>query len=364
MLAKKAEGEERRQLRHAQGLRSMPRQGALSAIDYYNEYHGHRVEDLTLVISHFKSTRPATPLMWLAGDSSLDSKYWFSETSPAINGYEEVLHPSTMKKDVCFSLNREFISRKRDMVCINTAIEATSIGDRACGRLLKQDVILRDNISSRDCLVVSIGGNDIALKPNPGTILNMLFLMCCLPESCIDGLACGCAIGVDDCCCGCGSSCLSNLCACPPGLGYFIHLFKVRIESYISRLCAKTTPKTILLCMIYFPDEMATGSWADGALGILGYNANANPGKLQKLIQIIFKLATQRVRVPGTEVVAVPLYEAMNGKNTRDYCQRVEPSPQGAAKMSSLLLDYLEHREQGLTLSPREAAVEVSERED
>ena len=70
------------------------------------------------------------------------------------------------------------------------------------------------------------------------------------------------------------------------------------------------------------------------------------------------------MRVPGTEVVAVPLYEAMNGKNTRDYCQRVEPSPQGAAKMSSLLLDYLEHREQGLTLSPREAAVEVSERED
>jgi hypothetical protein len=37
-------------------------------------------------------------------------------------------------------------------------------------------------------------------------------------------------------------------------------------------------------------------------------------------------------------VVPVPLFEALDGKNTDDYVQRVEPSVQGGRKMAKLLL--------------------------
>ena len=58
---------------------------------------------------------------------------------------------------------------------LNTAVEATTLTRRAggfsccclpsCGELLEQDTFIRDNLKSEDYLVVSIGGNDIALAP-------------------------------------------------------------------------------------------------------------------------------------------------------------------------------------------------------
>ena len=127
------------------------------------------------------------------------------------------------------------------------------------------------------------------------------------------------------------------MCACPPCGGYFAHLFRVRVQNYLRRLTAKTKPRAILINMIYYPDEKATGSWADRTLSILGYNSN--PGKLQLLIRKMFQVATSRISVPGTEVIPVPLYEALDGKNTRDYCARVEPSARGGEKMAKLILD-------------------------
>ena len=44
---------------------------------------------------------------------------------------------------------------------------------------------------------------------------------------------------------------------------------------------------------------------------------------------------------PGTEVVAFPLFEVLDGSDSRDYVQRVEPSPQGGAKMGRALMDAL-----------------------
>jgi hypothetical protein len=55
-------------------------------------------------------------------------------------------------------------------------------------------------------------------------------------------------------------------------------------------LTAKTKPKKILVCMIYYPDEAATASWAGPALGLLGYNTN--PAKLQLMIRRAFTEAT------------------------------------------------------------------------
>ncbi len=40
-----------------------------------------------------------------------------------------------------------------------------------------QDELIRDNITPNDVLIVSVGGNDIALSPTPTTILSMLAMV-------------------------------------------------------------------------------------------------------------------------------------------------------------------------------------------
>ena len=87
--------------------------------------------------------------------------------------------------------------------------------------------------------------------------------------------------------------------------------------------------------MIYFLDERPGGSWADRVLATLGYDTN--PEKLQTIIKQVFRLATQRINIPGTEVVAYPLFKVLDGKNTDDYDHRVEPSVLGGHKMGEAL---------------------------
>ena len=80
-------------------------------------------------------------------------------------------------------------------------------------------------------------------------------------------------------------------------------------------------------------------SWAISALCALGYPCC--PCLLQSRIDFVFRAATSRVRLSGTEVVPVALSEALNGKSYRDYVQRVEPSAEGARKMAALILQKL-----------------------
>lgn len=61
----------------------------------------------------------------------------------------------------------------------------------------------------------------------------------------------------------------------------------------------------------------------------------------QEMIRQIFRLATQRIRIAGSEVIGVPLFESLNGKNSADYCQRVEPSAQGGEKMGAQLMNAI-----------------------
>lgn len=59
-------------------------------------------------------------------------------------------------------------------------------------RLLRpQDRFIRDNIRENDILIVSIGGNDVALCPTPCTIVSMLGVLS-LPVTCVEnGWSCG-----------------------------------------------------------------------------------------------------------------------------------------------------------------------------
>jgi len=59
--------------------------------------------------------------------------------------------------------------------------------------LRPQDRFLRDNIQRNDILIVSIGGNDVALCPTPCTMASMLGVLC-LPITCIEnGWSCAAA---------------------------------------------------------------------------------------------------------------------------------------------------------------------------
>ena len=218
-------------------------------------------------------------------------------------------------------------------------VEASTLNER-CYRLLPQDEFLRDNITRDDILIVSIGGNDVALLPTPCTIASMAGMLC-LPVQCIEhGVSC-CTVPMNDCCCGCGASLCSCAGSCPPCLGYFRHLFgtrwvllhtvltlwyyshrwipvghcivqewwwwlthssqrlcvlffkKKRVQKYIESITSKTKPKKILVCMIYYLDEAQTPSWAGASLGAMGYNRN--PAKLQAFIKKAFEEATRWV---------------------------------------------------------------------
>lgn len=338
----------------------------VNSSEYYSEYHGHLSSDNEKVFEHFmamKRQKKLDGLIYLAGDSSLDNKFWFKNTAKACNGLEEILSPPISVKDIAYWLNKleeSSVGSKgsdaRRYATINCAVEESTIGDRSWSRLLSQDRFIKDHITSDDTLVVSIGGNDIALRPSPCTIMNMLCLAKCTPHWLLNKCACGTALPCDDRCFGCTTSCLSDLFAWPFGIGYFIHLFKTRIQTYIENLisspsflssCGLSSPppprvKRVLVCMIYYPDETSNNSWADGTLGALGYNHN--PAQLQLLIRKIFLLATRSISIPGVDVVAVPLFAALDGQNTTDYSQRVEPSATGGMKMAQLILQAVHDR--------------------
>lgn len=323
----------------------------VSARSFYGEWHGHRTKHLHLLLPRLRANSDS--LIWTAGDSSLDNKYWFSDCRPAVGVYREFLDPPTSVADVTYWMNYHLEQQQQQHISnstriantnspkyavINTAVEATTLNERWYS-LRPQDRFLRDNIRSDDVLVVSIGGNDVALAPTPCTIASICGMLA-LPMKCIEnGFSC-CVCPLNDCCCGCGPSLMSCAGTCPPCLGYFRHLFGVRVQKYIEALTSKTKPKKILVCMIYYPAEDPTPSWAGPALGALKYNSD--PGKLQLLIRRAFEEATCRIRIPGSEVIPVPLFNVLDGKRSEDFVARVEPSALGGQKMAEFLLDHIQ----------------------
>lgn len=326
---------------------------------FYAEYHGHRIDHLSALLPALR--RSSDALIWTAGDSSLDNKYWFSDRRPAALAYRDVLDPPESVCDVTYWMNALIEERQQRqqqqgpeapprLAAINAAVEATTLNERT-RRLRPQDRFLRDNLRPDDVLIVSVGGNDVALAPTPCTIASIGGLLA-LPTALLRGrsLTC-CAPPCDDCCCGCGPSLLSCAGSCPPCLGYLKHLFGVRVQKYIERLTEKTLPSKVLVCMIYYPDEAAVPSWAGGTLGALGYNDN--PARLQLIIRKVFEEAVCRIRIPGTKVVPVPLFRCLDGKSSEDYVARVEPSAAGGRKMAEFLLDFIQQPAgQGLPLPP------------
>ena len=330
-----------------------PETEKINASSFYGNYYGHKVHDLEHLYYGLSDLNPASKFIFLAGDSSLDNKHWFSDTSPSINGYQHFIYPPLSRQDVTFWINDEIINRgmQGEMAAINCAVEESRIESRSCSTLLPQDIFLRDHIKPNDILVISVGGNDIALRPNLCTIINMLLLVGCSSKSCIENYSCGSFFPCNEYLAGCSFACLSSFLAFPPGLGYFLHLFCIQLESYILQLLGKERPNLILACMIYYLDESPSGGWADNVLSILGYDTK--PQKLQSIIRKVFEYATKRIRIPGSQVIAVPLFNVLDGKCTSDYVARVEPSASGGKKMAAYIMDVIMNKTADDTVSFR-----------
>jgi len=240
----------------------------------------------------------------------------------ALNGYEHVLSPPRMIMDVAFHLNAALLrelkaqggSSRRSIAAVNTSVEEGALCDRSGGALLEQDAFIRNNIGRNDTLIVSVGGNDVALKPSVKTGLSALAMSRMASKESIEA---GRAVGQS----------------------HFHKLFHDETKRYIEKLICKTKPRRVLVCTLYFLDEAETGSWADTTLGYLGYNSD--PSRLQAQIRYVFQTATSTIELDGVEVVPVPLFEALDGKTSADYKERVEPSVTGGAKMAELLARHV-----------------------
>eukprot|EP01052_Picozoa_sp_SAG31_P025656 SAG31_NODE_2261_length_6065_cov_2.303051_5_plen_289_part_00 len=173
-------------------------QQTLRAGGYYDVYHGHLPMHLCTVHALLRRRVGCGEFVYLAGDSSLDNKHWFfspweakakqmerrtSFNAVPVNGYEQVFaEPAWMVKDVSYWLNKAAESRfGTGKVCTMMAsIEESTMRDRhgpgGRPRLLAQDAFIREHLTPADSVVISVGGNDIALSPTVRTVVNMLLL--------------------------------------------------------------------------------------------------------------------------------------------------------------------------------------------
>ncbi|KAK3066089.1 hypothetical protein LTS18_002040, partial [Coniosporium uncinatum] len=158
----------------------MPPPDKIKPFLFYGQFHGHPLEDLAVFHAATVSKRQQTPIVYLAGDSSLDNKFWVPSAGPGGDRlsvavpeiYKTVLESPRPKPDVAFWLNHLLGARS---TALNTAVEESMLRDRDAD-LLPHDKFIRDHIRSQDVLVVSVGANDIAFKPTAATAMHMLNL--------------------------------------------------------------------------------------------------------------------------------------------------------------------------------------------
>jgi len=293
-----------------------PVQSYINARAYYGEFYGHQVAHLESVYASL-SAAGCKRFIFLAGDSTLDNKYWLEETAPACNGYEHILRPPRMKKDVAYWLNRLAADRLGPLeVCtIMSSVEASTLADRKnFAEPLAQDAFVRDHLRPSDFVILSAGGNDIALRPTVATALNMVLAT--------------------------RSPAWLSRCGVWPGLGYLVRFFCDGFAAMLRQIAHPSLRARALVCMIYYPQERSDRkSWASLALRALGYDSD--PSKLQLVIREVFEQGLQKLTVEGTRIVPIPLYTVLNASDGRDYEHRVEPSVEGGRKMATAFLDAL-----------------------
>lgn len=276
---------------------------SINGNEYYNTYHGQNIKDLQIILELAKQKNLS--IIYLAGDSSLDNKFWIKDTYYKTSlQYETLLDPPQSVPDIAYWINKSVPTNK--YISINTAVEESTLTQRVCKGLYIQDKFIVNNMLGNDYLIISVGGNDIALKPSFWTIINMILLLMTPLKIMKQGYL--------------------------PGIKHFEKLFYWDMAKYINKLTQNHTPCKILLCMIYYPDINPVPSWAGKMLYYLGYNSY--PEKLQYIIQKVYDKTIFKLSKDNSHIISIPLFKILDCTNSNDYVQRVEPSIQGGEKMA------------------------------
>jgi hypothetical protein len=294
----------------------------MNSVNFYSNYYGHRVQYIKKLHEHIKTIIPNGSIVYLAGDSSLDNKH-YTLSSPwvtAINNYESILNPPLMTQDICYHLNSCIINNSNlfnlsNYSVINCAVEEATVGSKKYG-LNVQDKFIQNNITPDDILIVSIGGNDLALHPSISTMYNMLKLMWFNSKDYIKRYP-------------------SNAW----GMQHFVDLFKNETTNYIKQLISKKKPKLVIICSIYYPDKTINNSWADSVLNKLDYNRD--PEKLQLIIDHIHNEAISNIKIKNVNIKYFAMSSVLDGSSTNDYVGRVEPSSIGGKKIANGLINII-----------------------
>lgn len=271
----------------------------LDSESFYTNYFGHPINQLENLVANKPDSIPS---IYFVGDSTLDNKFWVpnhQEHHP--NSYIRSRLDSNpiLCRDVAYWLSKLYGDT---YTVLNCAVEQTLLRSRA-SKLFPQDELVKSNICEDDILVVSVGGNDIALSPTFCTAMAVI-----------------------------GQVLVSS----HLGLSTLSAIFKTMLHDYICDLLDRRKPKLVVICMVYYPDENAAAeSWAGLVLKLLRYNSQ--PQRLQQAIHTVFEKAVKQIHIPDTTVVFAPLFEVLDGKDTSDYVARVEPSEQGGGKIAELL---------------------------
>jgi len=291
----------------------------VQSVSFYRTYHGHEVADLAKVYASLRRDG-VERFIYFAGDSSLDNKYWLLQEPrvAAVNGYERILTPPISVPDVCHWLNARLASEslraqmRLRTAAIMTSVEATTLLQRVDhGGLLAQDEFIQTHLAPNDLLMVSIGCNDIALRPTARTMAHLASLVL-LP---------------------------AFLMRYNPSFHYFVDLFKNKVQTYLCQLTSRQRPNKILICMIYFPCIVPDDrSWSRQLLRHCGYDRN--PAHLQTMIRALFEHATRQIVVPDCEVIPIPLFDVLDATDPTHYVQRVEPSCKGGELMANVFVQH------------------------
>lgn len=283
---------------------------------FYHRYLGHSVEDLRL-LEQYARVQGKT-IVWLAGDSTLDNKFWVLEcddmAKQAPQNLKAVFDDEAFcRADVAYWMN----TMNPHHITINTAVEEATIGSKMVN-LNESDRFIQEHILEKDTLIVSIGGNDVAHKASFLTLLSLAVIILATPMF------------------------LWQYLAWTPPMRHLDRLFRRDCEQYVESLVLKTKPKRVLLCTVYYPD--ITGGkrrgWASEALKWLKYDSN--PDRLQKFIDLIHDKCTSKIRVTGnTSIHHIALSQTLNGSDTKYYVQRVEPSVNGGKKIAETFSAFL-----------------------
>jgi hypothetical protein len=68
---------------------------------------------LDVALNHLRGQENTDGIIFLAGDSSLDNKFWFADQAPSVNGYEMFLKPPKSRRDVAYWMNKKLADMKQ-----------------------------------------------------------------------------------------------------------------------------------------------------------------------------------------------------------------------------------------------------------